>query len=406
MALGLLVKHKVSQLTIYPVLGFLDTHHLVPYIRLTRDKKIKLSADAADSADKKKLKGNYGIKYNLLESAKSAAIKEDNMRRSLFIIAIVAALFLIGCQAPKIRLFPSAADPLREYTLAGTEKGKVLVISIRGTISDTPKKQFVTTRPSMVQEVVSQLRKAEEDPEVRAVILKVDSPGGSVTASDILYNEIVAFKQKTKAKVVVAMMGVAASGGYYISLPADYIFAHPTSVTGSVGVLFLRPDVAGLMDKIGLGVEVSKTGKNKDMGSPFRPATTEEKQIIKDLIDQLGKRFMDRIAEHRKIEPDNLKAISTARIFLADDALKLGLVDGIGYLADAVNQAKKLSNLPQDAKIVVYRRTEYPDDNLYNTSTTHYEGRGLSIVSLDLPAALTSFQAGFYYLWQPGTISD
>jgi protease-4 len=346
------------------------------------------------------------ICLNLRESAKSAAIKEDNMRRSLFIIAIVAALFLIGCQAPKIRLFPSAADPLREYTLAGTEKGKVLVISIRGTISDTPKKQFVTTRPSMVQEVVSQLRKAEEDPEVRAVILKVNSPGGSVTASDILYNEIVAFKQKTKAKVVVAMMGVAASGGYYISLPADYIFAHPTSVTGSVGVLFLRPDVAGLMDKIGLGVEVSKTGKNKDMGSPFRPATTEEKQIIKDLIDQLGKRFMDRIAEHRKIEPDNLKAISTARIFLADDALKLGLVDGIGYLADAVNQAKKLSNLPQDAKIVVYRRTEYPDDNLYNTSTTHYEGRGLSIVSLDLPAALTSFQAGFYYLWQPGTISD
>ena len=328
------------------------------------------------------------------------------MRRSLFIIVAAVLLFLIGCQSPKIRLFPSAADPLEEYTLAGKEKGKVLVISIRGTISDAPKRRIFSTRPSMVQEVVSQLRKAEADSEVKAVLLKVNSPGGSVTASDILYNEIVSFKQKTKVKVVVAMMSVAASGGYYISLPADYILAHPTSVTGSVGVLFLRPDVVGLMDKIGVGVDVSKTGQNKDMGSPFRKATAEEKQIIKDLIDQLGERFLDRIAEHRQVDADNLKTISTARIFLADDALKLGMVDGIGYLAEAVNQAKKLADLPQDAKIVVYRRTEYPDDNLYNPTTSHYEGQGLSIVSVDLPSSLSSLQTGFYYLWQPGVMDD
>ena len=337
---------------------------------------------------------------------KSADKKEDKMRKTIFIIAVVVLLFLIGCQAPKIRLFPSAADPLQEFTLEGTEEGKVLVISIRGIISDAPKKQFISTRPSMVQEVVSQLRKAEKDSKIKAVILKINTPGGSVTASDILYNEIVAYKQKTEAKVVVAMMGVAASGGYYISLPADYILAHPTSITGSVGVLFLRPDVAGLMDKIGLGVEVSKTGKNKDMGSPFRQATADEKQIINDLINQLGKRFLDRIVEHRKINPDKLKAISTARIFLADDALKLGMVDSVGYLAEAVSQAKKLADLPQEAKIVVYRRTEYPDDNLYNTSTLHHEGRGLSIVSLDLPPSLMAFQAGFYYLWQPGAMDD
>jgi protease-4 len=328
------------------------------------------------------------------------------MRRPISIVAVVVVLFLIGCQAPKIRLFPSAEDPLNEYTLAGEETGKVLVIPIRGTISDAPKRQFIITRPSMVQEVVSQLRKAQKDPEVKAIVLKINSPGGSVTASDILYNEIVAFKQKTKAKVVVVMMGVAASGGYYISLPADYILAHPTSITGSVGVLFIRPDVAGLMGKIGIEVEVSKTGKNKDMGSPFRQATAEERQIIKDMIDQLGKRFLDRIAEHRKIDPERMKEIASARIFLAEDALKLGMVDRVGYIGEAVNLAKKLAELPENAKVVVYRRTEYPDDNLYNTSTSHYEGRGLSIVSLDLPASLTSFQAGFYYLWQPGVMSE
>ena len=324
----------------------------------------------------------------------------------MFIFIVVVVLISIGCQGPKIRLFPSAEDPLKEYTLEGSAKGKVLVIHIRGRISDAPRRRIVTTRPSMVQEVVSQLHKAEKDPEIKAVLLKINSPGGSVTASDILYNEIVAFKQKTQAKVVVAMMDAAASGGYYISLPADYILAHPTSITGSVGVLFLRPDVAGLMDKIGVDVEVSKTGKNKDMGSPFRQSTEEEKRIIQRMVDQLGERFLDRIAEHRRIDSQSLKEISTARIFLADDALRLGMVDRVGYLRDAVSEAKRLAELPENAKVVVYRRTEFPDDNLYNTSTSHYEGQGVSLISLDLPDSLTSYQTGFYYLWQPGATGE
>ncbi|MCK5485977.1 MAG: S49 family peptidase, partial [Desulfobacterales bacterium] len=98
--------------------------------------------------------------------------------------------------------------------------------------------------------------------------------------------------------------------------------------------------------------------------------------------------------------------ISSARIYLANEALNLGLVDRIGYLDEAVSEAKKLAELPQDAKVVVYRRTEYPDDNLYNTSTSRYEGRGLSIISLDLPGSLAPLQTGFYYLWQPGALNE
>jgi len=328
------------------------------------------------------------------------------MRRSISIIVTLFVLFLTGCEAPKIRIFPSHSDPLKEYTLQGKAKEKIVVIPIRGIISDAPRKQFLSTWPSMVQEIVSQLRKAEDDPDVKAVLLKIDSPGGSVIASDLIYNEIMVFKERKKAKVVAAMMGVAASGGYYIALPADFILAHPTTVTGSVGVLFLSPNVSGLMEKIGIEMNVSKTGENKDMGSPFRQATAVEKQIIKDLIDQLGKRFLDRIAEHRGLEPKRLKEISSARIYLADDAFKLGMVDSIGYLDEAVSQTKKLADLPEDAKIVVYRRTEYPDDNLYSTSTSRYDGRSLSLVSLDLPPSLSGLQAGFYYLWQPGAMDD
>ena len=325
------------------------------------------------------------------------------MRRWLFISAVIAVLFSIGCEAPKVRIFPSDKDPLQEFTLQGKAKGKVLVIPLRGMISDAPKRQFIRSRPSMVQEFVSQLRKAEDDPEIKAVLLKIDSPGGSVIASDLIYNEIVTFKQRKEAKVVVAMMGVAASGGYYISLPADFILAHPTTVTGSVGVLFLRPDVTGLMEKIGVDINVSKTGKNKDMGSPFRPATAEEKKITQDLIDQLADRFLDRIAQHRKLDPKNLKEISSARIYLAHEALNLGMVDRIGYLDEAVIEAKKLAELPADAKVVVYRRTKYPDDNLYNTAISRHEGGDLSIISLDIPGSLAPLQTGFYYLWHPGT---
>lgn len=322
------------------------------------------------------------------------------MRRSISIVAAVIVLFLIGCEAPRIRIFPRHSDPLREYTLEGTEKGKLIVIPIRGMISDAPRKQLIGTRPSMLQEIVSQLRKAEDDPDVKAVLLKIDSPGGSVIASDLIYNEIMAFKQRKKVKIVAAMMGVAASGGYYIALPADFIMAHPTTVTGSVGVLFLSPNVSGLLEKIGVDVNVSKTGKNKDMGSPFRQVTGEEQEIIQGIIDRLGAQFLNRIAEHRKLEPNKLKEISSARIYLADDALQLGMIDSIGYLDEAVIRAKKLADLPEDARVVVYRRTEYPDDNLYNTSLSRYEGRGPSLISLDLPGSMASLQTGFYYLWQ------
>ncbi len=115
------------------------------------------------------------------------------MRKSFLIALLVIEFFMIGCTTPKIRLFPSQADPLKEFTLEGKADQKVLVIPVRGIITNKPREGFIRTRPSMVQEVVSQLRLAEEDENVKAVILKIDSPGGSVTASDVLYNEIEVF---------------------------------------------------------------------------------------------------------------------------------------------------------------------------------------------------------------------
>ncbi len=316
---------------------------------------------------------------------------------------ILAAVILLGsgCAAPRIKLFSSQTDPLQEFTLEGRTEEKILVIPVRGVISNSPDEGLIRTKPSMVQEVVSHLRKAGEDPMVKAVVLQINSPGGSVTASDILYHEIMRFKAERKIPVVAAMLDVAASGGYYIALPADHILAHPTTVTGSVGVIFVRPKVSGLMEKIGVGVEVSKSGVNKDIGSPFRPATSEEQALMNAMTEQLGKRFNDLVLLHRKADPAALAEVATARVFLADRALSLGLVDAIGYMPDALQEARQRAGLPANARVVVYRRSENPNDNIYNPVTSYEGGRPAAWVDLGLPRLTSPHPAGFYYLWLP-----
>ena len=223
-----------------------------------------------------------------------------------------------------------------------------------------------------------------------------------MTASDILYHEIVKFKEKTGDKVVAMMMNVAASGGYYIALPSDYIMAHPTTVTGSVGVIFLRPKIYDLMDKIGVSVEADTSGANKDMGSPFRKATEEEDKIFQGLTDQLGQRFISLVVKHRNVDPVSVADISSARIYLAQEALKQGLVDEIGYLSNALDKAKELAGLDRDCKVVVYRREKYPDDNIYNNTQTRFGGGSVSLVDLGLIRSALNYPTGFYYLWPAG----
>ncbi|MFP4348216.1 MAG: signal peptide peptidase SppA [Thermodesulfobacteriota bacterium] len=323
----------------------------------------------------------------------------------VILVATVTALLLAGC-SPTLKLFPDARDPLEEYTLQGDGEEKILVIPVNGAITDSPKRKGLRSQPGTVRTVVSHLKKAEEDEDIKAVILKIDSPGGPVTAADMLYHELLDYKRRSGSKMVAAMMDLAASGGYYVALPADHIIAHPTSVTGSVGVVFVRPAVTGLMSKIGVDVNAYTTGKNKDMGSPFRDITSEEQAIIQSLIDDLGERFLKLVAQHRNMDAAALEKVATARVFLGPQAKELGLVDEIGYLSDAVDRAKSLAGLPENAQVVIYRRTEYPEDNIYNTAALDYDDGGYpsaySMIQVALPDFLPAWNAGFQYLWYPG----
>ena len=323
------------------------------------------------------------------------------MKMFLKVLApILISVIATGCMNANFKLMTDSRDPMLERTLSGTGDDKVLMISVTGIISDVPEFSFLFTKASMLEEFVSQLDLAAADPNVKAVVIKINSPGGSVTASDIIYNEILKFKEKSKAKVVAVMMDLAASGGYYIALPADEIVAHPTSLTGSVGVIFMRPELSGLMDKIGVGFEVNKSGRNKDMGSPFRKPTQEEEALFNKLISGLSERFSSLVLKHRKISSENMKEIMTARVFIAPDAQKLGMIDKTAYLDDAVKDAKTLAGIPEDSKVVAYRRSFYPNDNLYNGTTAKSES-ALSLINMGPFEQFKNMNPGLYYLWLP-----
>src|SRR5262249_39001215 len=160
-------------------------------------------------------------------------------------------------------------------------------------------------------------------------------PGGTVTASDIIFRELEEFKRTTGRAVVASMLDVAASGGYYIALAADTIVAHPTTVTGSIGVIMISLNAEGLMQKVGLATATIKSGERKDMGSPFRQLTSEERAIFQAVIDDLYRQFVSKVVERRNIPAATATALADGRIYTAEQALGHKLVDRIGYLPEA-----------------------------------------------------------------------
>ena len=313
-------------------------------------------------------------------------------------MTIMVGLIFISCSLPSITLFPRSNQALEEYTLEGSGKDKILVMSIDGTISGKGRRTIMGSRPSMIQQVAAYLHRAETDPGIKALLIKVNTPGGTVTASDIIYNEIKGYKQRTGVKIIVAMMGMATSGGYYVSLPADKIMAHPTTVTGSIGVIFMHPNVSALMEKMGVAMHVNTSGPDKDMGSPYRPTTEEEQALFQELTDKLAQRFIGLVVEHRKLTVDQRDTIATARVFLADEAKRLGLVDEIGYLSDAVALTKRTAGLADDTSVIAYRRFKPKDDTIYNPAVETTEGElDAAVPFLSQMAAVG--ETGFYYIW-------
>ncbi len=327
-------------------------------------------------------------------------MRPDSSPRPLLplLLAALAACALAGC-AVHIDAFRDYDKPLKETVLSGSAREKILVLPVRGTIGLDSDEGLGRRSPSVVQDVAAMLKKAEADEDVRALLIQVDSPGGTVVASDVLYHEIMAWRQRTGAPAVTLMMTVAASGGYQASLAGDWITAHPSTVTGSIGTVFIRPDVAGLMDKIGVDAEVTKSGAHKDIGSPLRHSTAEERAIFQEMIADMNARFLALVAERRGLDRAALDRVADARVYTASQALGLGLVDAVGHAEDALAELRRRAGLPDEARVVVYRRREFGDDTLYNPATA--SAREPGTIDLGLSRFFAVPRTGFYYLWAP-----
>lgn len=180
------------------------------------------------------------------------------------------------------------------------------------------------------------IRRATEDPSVDAILLLVDSGGGGITASDILYNALREFRLSDEGRRVVVLMGdMACSGAYYASLPADRILAHPTSITGSIGVILPSYNVRQLADRLGIADNSIQSGANKSMLNPMRDLTDEQRTMLQETVDELHSRFTSLVVLHRGLSAERVKALADGRIYTARQALQHKLVDDIGYLQDA-----------------------------------------------------------------------
>jgi protease-4 len=249
----------------------------------------------------------------------------------------------------------------------------------------------------LLARVREELARAEKDDAVKALVVRINSPGGTITASDVVYREIREFKQRRKIPVVAAIMDVGASGGYYAALAADQIFAHPTTITGSIGVIMLTVNAQGLLEKVGVTPLAIKSGPLKDAGSPFRGLTDEERAVFQSVIDDMYGRFVRLVAESRKIPEARVRAFSDGRIYTAEQARALGLVDRIGYLDEAVAAARQAAALTQ-ARVVMYHRPREYRSNLYSSSPP----AGADTLIAQIASLLGGGPgARFLYLWWP-----
>jgi protease-4 len=323
------------------------------------------------------------------------------MLRSIGQASVITVLFFLsGCIRVDVPLLQPLAE-LNERTIEGEGKSKLLLLDITGFISEKERSGGMKEKPSMVAEVKEALQKAEKDEDIAGVILRINSPGGTVTASDLILHELLAFKARKKVPIYACITGIGASGGYYIATAADEISAHPTAITGSIGVLVMRFNVEGLLSKIGVTEKTVKSGDKKDFLSPFRPATPEEEKILQIIINGLHQRFVDVVLARpgTPLTKPELEKLADGRVFTAEQAVAARLIDRVGYLDDTVTIMKKKLNL-KEAKIIAYYRSGSYRGTIYSGSAVETPSV-VNLININADGLELLSSTEFVYLWAP-----
>ena len=267
--------------------------------------------------------------------------------------------------------FASVTDVAKSETLDEKVDKQVAVYYAYGEIVQTPATGLGQTAPQIVgTKMIDDLQKLRQDDDVKAVVIRVNSPGGSAFASEQIWREVCLLKEKKP--VIISMGGLAASGGYYISCAANRIFAEPTTLTGSIGIFGMVPDVSELITKkIGLKFDVVKTNEMADLGSMSRPVSQAEGAQLQHMINRGYDLFTQRVADGRGISQDSVKVIAEGRVWTGEQGLKIGLVDELGNLDQAVAYAAQQAQL-QKYRTVAYPAPENPFEQLLNEKKDGY----------------------------------
>ena len=276
--------------------------------------------------------------------------------------------------------------------------GKIAIIEVEGMLLDDRTGGLLQPSENPLSLFVQELSQAADDDAVKAVILRVNSPGGSVTTSDTMYDALLRFKAKTHKPVIASAQEVAASGAYYVSCGADKIIVSPTSIVGSIGVIFESFEFEDTLEKLGAREVSIKSAPLKDMASPYTHLTPEARAVMQDMVDEYYARFKNVVITSRGIkDAKTLALVTDGRVFSGQNAVTLGLADQTGRLDDAIDMARRMADAP-GAEVVMYKRP-------YGYSGSIYAEMPLpephsNSMNLKLPMS-NWLPGGFYYLWQP-----
>lgn len=306
----------------------------------------------------------------------------------------IGVLFSLSACYFNLELPVNRDRPLEELVIGGSGPTKIALIELSGMMaSDWLSRVGGRTGTIEVGEVREQLNLAAMDPSVRALLLRINSPGGEVTTADMLFHELQGFREKSGKPVIVSIGAVGASGGYYAALAGDEIWANPTAVVGSIGVVLVRFNAEGLMEKIGIKGEVLASGATKqELAVPLQPLSSESREVLLRILNSHYDRFVGLVASQRGIPLAAAKEVADGSIYPAEEAKRRQLIDQVGYLEDALRSLQSQLGV-RSATVVTYQRPGSFQPSLLSSSATQ--------VSLFQLPDTFFHSSGFLYLWQP-----
>jgi len=337
-----------------------------------------------------------------------ATMKRDQGRRTHYHTAALAAMASIvlgsSCAPPSFLITPVSSDRALVETVLSRDSlfsfDKIAVIDVEGTLLNAAAPGLFSQGENAVSAFVEKLTMARKDANVKAVLLRINSPGGTVVASELMHDEINHFKETGKP-IVAVIMDVGASGAYYIACACDEIIAQPSSVTGSIGVIMQMFDIAGTLHKLGASADAITSGAYKDAGSPFRKMRPEERAVFQSIVDDMFERFVQVVnAGRADLDEQAVRKLADGRVYSAQQALEAGLIDRIATLRKSIDIVKERAGL-HNVRLVTYHRPQGYRPNYY-AMPPRTTGGDVNLLRLDLGTLFENTTPRFMYLWQPG----